>query len=75
MERVHSNEMRPSSKTARQFIEESRFAKVILKLVGVFGVSLVMSGMFPKPAFILFTDSWQDGVLTPAQSVLGAIQG
>ena len=44
MERVQSNEMRPGGKSARHFIEESRIAKIFLKLVGVFGVSLVMSG-------------------------------
>ncbi|KAL8940357.1 MAG: hypothetical protein Q9211_002323 [Gyalolechia sp. 1 TL-2023] len=47
-----------SSKT-RTILERSTFIKTMLKVVGVFGVSLVMS----------------DGILTPAQSVLGAIQG
>ena len=51
--------MASSNKYARSFLEKSAVAKMLLKLVGVFGVSLVMS----------------DGVLTPAQSVLGAIQG
>jgi KUP system potassium uptake protein len=40
-------------------MEHSRIVHAILKLLGVFGVSLIMA----------------DGVLTPAQSVLGAIQG
>ena len=43
----------------RSGIENSTIAKTTLKLLGVLGVSLVMS----------------DGILTPAQSVLGAIQG
>ena len=43
----------------RNFLETSRFMKWLLRAIGVLGVSLVMS----------------DGVLTPAQSVLGAIQG
>lgn len=47
-----------SSKT-RTLLERSTFLKTMLKVVGVLGVSLVMS----------------DGILTPAQSVLGAIQG
>lgn len=47
-----------SSKT-RTILERSVFLKTTLKVVGVLGVSLVMS----------------DGILTPAQSVLGAIQG
>ncbi|MCJ1463277.1 hypothetical protein MMC07_001883 [Pseudocyphellaria aurata] len=59
MERVKSVDLKPSSKSARSFIEGSTFMKTLLKVVGVLGVSLVMS----------------DGVLTPAQSVLGAVQG
>lgn len=59
MERVKSAELKTSSKSTRSFIEGSTFMKTLLKVVGVLGVSLVMS----------------DGVLTPAQSVLGAIQG
>lgn len=43
----------------RQGIESSRVAKTLLKVMGVLAVSMVMS----------------DGVLTPAQSVLGAVQG
>ncbi|CAF9942523.1 MAG: hypothetical protein ALECFALPRED_009787 [Alectoria fallacina] len=59
MERVMTNELSSGSKSARNFMERSSFTKAFLKVVGVLGVSLVMS----------------DGVLTPAQSVLGAIQG
>ena len=59
MERVKTNELKTGSKSARNFMERSAFMKALLKFVGVLGVSLVMS----------------DGVLTPAQSVLGAIQG
>ncbi|CAF9922130.1 hypothetical protein IMSHALPRED_005358 [Imshaugia aleurites] len=59
MERVTTNELNQSSKSTRNFMERSTFMKMLLKVVGVLGVSLVMS----------------DGVLTPAQSVLGAIQG
>lgn len=59
MERVMTNELKTGSKSARNFMERSAFMKALLKVVGVLGVSLVMS----------------DGVLTPAQSVLGAIQG
>jgi KUP system potassium uptake protein len=43
----------------RHGLEKSRLAKGILKTIGVLAVSMVMS----------------DGVLTPAQSVLGAVQG
>ena len=54
-----TNELRPGAKRTRTFLENSRVAQYALRIIGVFGVSLVMS----------------DGVLTPAQSVLGAIQG
>ncbi|KAL8867154.1 MAG: hypothetical protein Q9198_008625, partial [Flavoplaca austrocitrina] len=59
MERVEASSLPRTSKHTRSFIERSTVMKIVLKVVGVFGVSLVMS----------------DGVLTPAQSVLGAIQG
>lgn len=59
MERHMSSDMKPSTRSLRSVIERSSFAKGLFKVIGVVGVSLVMS----------------DGVLTPAQSVLGAIQG
>jgi KUP system potassium uptake protein len=59
MARYKSNEMRPTNRGVRDFIENSKFSHVVLKLVAVFGVSQIMA----------------DGILTPAQSVLGAIQG
>ena len=59
LERYTNNELKPSSLTVRGWLENSKAAHVILKLVAVFGVSLIMA----------------DGILTPAQSVLGAIQG
>lgn len=59
MERVSTAEFRNGNRQARTFLENSRVLQAFLKVVGVLGVSLVMS----------------DGVLTPAQSVLGAIQG
>lgn len=45
MERVKSNELKPGSKSARNFMEKSAVMKALLKTVGVLGVSLVMSGM------------------------------
>ena len=59
MERYRTGELKPSSRTVRTGIEHSRIAKAVLKSASVLGVSLTMS----------------DGVLTPAQSVLGAVQG
>lgn len=75
MERVLSSELKPASKNARSFIESSRIAQVFLKTLGVFGVSLVMSGMVYTFHCPNCADIYTDGVLTPAQSVLGAIQG
>lgn len=75
MERVKSNELKPSNKSARNFMERSTFMKALLKVVGVLGVSLVISGMWEDARWWSRTDDISDGVLTPAQSVLGAIQG
>lgn len=47
MERVKSVDLKTSSKSARSFIEGSTFVKTLLKVVGVLGVSLVMSGNPP----------------------------
>ena len=44
MERATTNELEPASRSARTFIEKSGVVKTILKIVGVLGVSLVMSG-------------------------------
>lgn len=59
IERYLSNELRPSTRGVRDVLEHSRFIHGLLKVLGVFGVSLIIA----------------DGVLTPAQSILGAIQG
>ena len=59
MERCLSSDMNRPGRIVRSGMEHSRIARTVFKLIGVMGVSLVMS----------------DGVLTPAQSVLGAIQG
>ena len=45
MERVQTNELKTGTKSARNFVEKSAFMKALLKIVGVLGVSLVMSGM------------------------------
>jgi KUP system potassium uptake protein len=58
MDRHLTGDLKPVNKGVRTFIENSQVARVTLKFLGVLGVSMVMS----------------DGVLTPAQSVLGAIQ-
>jgi len=59
MERHHTNDLSKSQKSFRSTIEKTRFFRGLLKTIGVLAVSMVMA----------------DGVLTPAQSVLGAVQG
>lgn len=59
MERYLSTELKPSHRNVRSWLEKSNVAHGSLKILAVFGVSLIMA----------------DGILTPAQSVLGAIQG
>ncbi|KAH8672443.1 potassium transporter-domain-containing protein [Ilyonectria robusta] len=59
LERYLTGELKPGGKSLRKFLENSPAAQFALKAIGVLGVSLVMA----------------DGILTPAQSVLGAIQG
>ncbi|KAI9653066.1 MAG: hypothetical protein M1821_007717 [Bathelium mastoideum] len=59
IERYKTTDLGPSNRSIRTWLERSRFARGMLKALAVFGVSLIMA----------------DGILTPAQSVLGAIQG
>ncbi|WPH00077.1 potassium transporter 19 [Acrodontium crateriforme] len=59
MERYRTNDMHPANLKIRNTMEKNRFLKGLLKTIGVLAVSMVIS----------------DGVLTPAQSVLGAVQG
>jgi KUP system potassium uptake protein len=59
MQRHATDDLGRSTNNIRSSIEKSRFFRGILKTIGVLAVSMVMA----------------DGVLTPAQSVLGAVQG
>lgn len=59
MERHLTGDLYRANRHLRSGIENSKFARGLLKTIGVLAVSMVMS----------------DGVLTPAQSVLGAVQG
>ncbi|KAH9888298.1 potassium transporter-domain-containing protein [Xylariomycetidae sp. FL2044] len=59
MERHQTQDMRPGARQFRSTIENSLFFRGLLKVIGVLAVSMVIA----------------DGVLTPAQSVLGAVQG
>ncbi|KAJ5690180.1 hypothetical protein N7462_004572 [Penicillium macrosclerotiorum] len=59
IQRYNTDDLQKPNLMTRNFIERSTFIKVTLKIVGAFGVSLLLA----------------DGVLTPAQSILGAIQG
>lgn len=58
MERVKTSDLGKSSKYARSFMERSRLMKMALELVGVLGVSLVMSGMFSGDFFCVFKGVW-----------------
>jgi len=76
LERHLTNELKPMNKGVRSFIENSMAARVALKIFGVLGVSMVMVSLLETPITAILTPLFQaDGVLTPAQSVLGAIQG
>lgn len=59
MQRHGTNELHASNNSIRTWLEKSKIAHGLLKVLAVLGVSLIMA----------------DGILTPAQSVLGAIQG
>ncbi|KAI1279915.1 potassium uptake protein [Xylaria sp. FL0933] len=59
MERHETQDLNPSNHAVRRQMEGSKFLRALLKTIGVLSVSLVIA----------------DGILTPAQSVLGAIQG
>ncbi|EJT71750.1 potassium uptake protein [Gaeumannomyces tritici R3-111a-1] len=59
MKRQLTGDLKPGTGTLRTTLEKSRFFRGLLKAIGVLSVSMVMA----------------DGVLTPAQSVLGAVQG
>lgn len=59
MERHLTQDVRPSVRGIRSALERSKFFRGLLKTIGVLAVSMVLA----------------DGVLTPAQSVLGAVQG
>jgi KUP system potassium uptake protein len=59
LQRHLSGDLERAGQHARRRLESSRFAKGLLKLMGVLAVTMVIS----------------DGLLTPAQSVLGAVQG
>ncbi|KAI0540024.1 potassium uptake protein [Xylaria digitata] len=59
MERHETQDLSPSNQSVRRRMEDSKFLRGLLKTIGVLSVSMVIA----------------DGILTPAQSVLGAIQG
>ena len=59
MKRFLSGDLERAGQHVRHGLESSKFARALLKVMGVLAVTMVMS----------------DGLLTPAQSVLGAVQG
>ncbi|KAI5815820.1 potassium transporter 5 [Pyronema omphalodes] len=59
IERYRTGDISKSNVTIRSFLEKSRIVHAVLKALAVFGVSLILA----------------DSILTPAQTVLGAVQG
>jgi KUP system potassium uptake protein len=59
MNRHMTDDLGKGGNTVRNIFERSKVARTILKIMGVLAVTMVLA----------------DGVLTPAQSVLGAVQG
>ncbi|RFU25161.1 hypothetical protein B7463_g11183, partial [Scytalidium lignicola] len=59
MKRHLSGDLERAGQHVRHGLESSRFARGLLKVIGVLAVTMVIS----------------DGLITPAQSVLGAVQG
>lgn len=59
MKRYMSGDLERAGQHVRHRLESSKFARGLLQVMGVLAVTMVMS----------------DGLLTPAQSVLGAVQG
>lgn len=59
MKRHLSGDLESAGRKMRKGLESSKFARGLLKVMGVLAVTMVIA----------------DGVLTPAQSVLGAVQG
>ncbi|CAI7588070.1 unnamed protein product [Penicillium manginii] len=59
MKRYLSGDLERVGQKVRHRLESSRFARGLLKVIGVLAVTMVLA----------------DGLLTPAQSVLGAVQG
>ncbi|KAF7593118.1 hypothetical protein BBP40_011997 [Aspergillus hancockii] len=59
MKRYGTDELQKTSRHVRHRLESSKLAQRLLKVMGVLAVTMVLA----------------DGLLTPAQSVLGAVQG
>ena len=59
MRRYASGDLDKTGRKMRNGLESSKFARGLMKVIGVLAVCMVLA----------------DGVLTPAQSVLGAVQG
>lgn len=75
-----SNNLKPPNRGFRNALEKSSVASRGLKILSILGVCLIMAGMcdiYHSGASCLI-NRWScrvDGILTPAQSILGAIQG
>jgi KUP system potassium uptake protein len=75
IERHLTNDMPRLNLRIRNAIESSNATKWVFKVVGVFGVALLLAGGYIVANISVIWLTSLDGVLTPAQSILGAIQG
>lgn len=53
IERIRTSDLPSPNKATRSFLEKSKFMKILLKIIGVLGVSLVMSGECPENMIVL----------------------
>lgn len=53
MKRVESSDLASPNKATRSFLEKSKIMKILLKVIGVLGISLVMSGESSNSKIIL----------------------
>jgi KUP system potassium uptake protein len=53
MERHLTGDLKPTAKGLRSFIEHSRIARTLLKVIGVLGVSMVMAGTRQEAVYII----------------------
>jgi hypothetical protein len=76
--RYPDSKIRSPNKKFRSFLESHKIVHEILKVIAVLGVCLMITGQISRnesQSVILLLTVGLDGVLTPAQSILGAVEG